>query len=152
MIAAGGFVQIITDVLEIPLDIIRAISAANLQNFIALLSAGNFVTAADASLIRDVVAAPNITYFAPDTPQALSKFSDAANSMTQEQISAFFAYHVVPGIMGYSSNLKDGMVLKSYQGSDLKITVLDGQIYVNSAKVLTTDLLIGNGVLHTIDG
>jgi uncharacterized surface protein with fasciclin (FAS1) repeats len=151
LICAGGFVQIINSVLEIPLGLIQSFSQLKLRNFIAMLNAGNFVRAEDSPLIRQVLAAPNMTYFAPNTPEALAAFSAAAKNMTGQQISDFFGYHVVPGIFGYSSNLKDGMRLKTVQGSELLVTVQEGQIYVNSAKIITSDYLIANGVLHTID-
>jgi len=41
--------------------------------------------------------------------------------------------------------------LKTQQGTDLTITLQDGDIYVNSAKVIKPDLIVANGVVHVID-
>lgn len=137
--------------LEIPLDLIQSLSEFKLTEFIALLNAGNFVKAEDSPLIRQVLAAPNLTYFAPNTAEALASFEEKFKTMNANDLSSFFGYHIVPGISGYSSNFQNGTRLKTIQGSEILVTVIEGQIYVNQAKLITIDYLVGNGVLHTID-
>lgn len=45
------------------------------------------------------------------------------------------------------------MNLTTLQGANLTIRVGDdGSKFVNGAKILETDFLVANGVLHTIDG
>ena len=41
--------------------------------------------------------------------------------------------------------------MKASNGINLTIHVQDGETYVNSAKVLSTDYIISNGVVHVID-
>lgn len=41
--------------------------------------------------------------------------------------------------------------MRTAQGSKVTITVQGNDTFVNQAKILKTDFLVGNGVLHTID-
>jgi uncharacterized surface protein with fasciclin (FAS1) repeats len=87
----------------------------------------------------------------PNTAEAIANFTALANSVTQDGLGAIFDYHVVPNFIGHSSDLQNGMVLQSVQGSDLYITVQGNETFVNQARVLQVDFLVANGVLHTID-
>jgi uncharacterized surface protein with fasciclin (FAS1) repeats len=40
---------------------------------------------------------------------------------------------------------------KTVNGQDLKLTVNDGTVMVNDAKVVKADVLASNGVIHVID-
>ena len=40
---------------------------------------------------------------------------------------------------------------QTVQGTNVKISVVDGNIMVGSAKVVATDVMCGNGVIHVID-
>lgn len=50
---------------------------------------------------------------------------------------------LVNGTVGYSSTLMNGM--------NLTITVSNGSVFVNSAKVVAPDVLVSNGVVLVID-
>lgn len=150
-ICTGGYLQIINSVLELPLNLIDSLSqSGDLSPFIAVLNAGGFVDQDESPVIKKLLGASDITYFAPNTPKALTTMNLAAKDMNEEERSAVFGYHLVPGLV-FSSDLKDGMKLKTLQGGELSVRVLDGVVYINAAKVLETDYLIGNGVLHTVD-
>lgn len=57
------------------------------------------------------------------------------------------------GFVGVSSDLTNMEVIRTVQGSNLTIFVgPDGSKYVNNVRIIATDYLINNGVLHTIDG
>jgi transforming growth factor-beta-induced protein len=59
-------------------------------------------------------------------------------------------YHVVSG--NYKvSDLKDGQVLTTVQGSTLKVTKNSGKTMINGATIETPDVLQSNGVAHVID-
>ena len=40
---------------------------------------------------------------------------------------------------------------KTVQGQDLNIEVKDGNVFVNGAKVIATDIETSNGVIHVLD-
>jgi uncharacterized surface protein with fasciclin (FAS1) repeats len=75
----------------------------------------------------------------PNTTEATANFTALANSVTQYELGVIFDYHVIPNFTGHSSDLQNGMVLQSVQGSDLYITVQGNETFVNQARVLQVD-------------
>ena len=71
--------------------------------------------------------------------------------MSQQAFFAWEEYHFVRGQVKYSTDLTDGLKLQTMQGEDVTITVLNGSIYVNAAKIIDPDYLITTGVLHLLD-
>jgi uncharacterized surface protein with fasciclin (FAS1) repeats len=57
---------------------------------------------------------------------------------------------VVVGIVGYSSLLSN-TTLTTVNGGNVTITVEDGSVFLNSAKVIIPNVLVANGVVHVID-
>jgi uncharacterized surface protein with fasciclin (FAS1) repeats len=52
----------------------------------------------------------------------------------------------------YSTDLINGTELPTFNGGKVLITVdEDGTIYANTAKVIGTDYLVFNGVMHILD-
>jgi uncharacterized surface protein with fasciclin (FAS1) repeats len=47
--------------------------------------------------------------------------------------------------------LTDGLSLKTTNGANLTIHVQGDKTYVNAARILSTDYIISNGVVHIID-
>jgi uncharacterized surface protein with fasciclin (FAS1) repeats len=93
---------------------------------------------------------PNLTIFAPNNA-ALQAIGSGLANLTTEQISSVLTYHVVPGILGYSSGLTNGTVLPTVNGTNLTVTINNGRVFVNNARVITPDVLVANGVVHVID-
>jgi transforming growth factor-beta-induced protein len=56
----------------------------------------------------------------------------------------------VPEVL-YSTNLTDKTQFETADKLPVTIHVKDGEIFVNNAKVMSTDYLTSNGVLHLID-
>ena len=50
-----------------------------------------------------------------------------------------------------SSDLKNGMSVKTVEGSDVKITIDSAGVMVDNAKVIKADIKASNGVVHVID-
>jgi uncharacterized surface protein with fasciclin (FAS1) repeats len=92
-----------------------------------------------------------MTFFVPNTAAALASFTNISTGLSAANLTALFDYHIVPGHVFYSSELANGTVLKTAQGDNITITRQGSDIYVNSAKVLVSDYLIVNGVIHTTD-
>jgi len=148
----GGIIQIINAVLTIPPGVVPlASSQPDLQFFNQFLNIGQYLSAAQVPNINPILQSTNVTYFVPNTAEAIANFTAVAKSVTQDELGAIFDYHVIPNFIGHSSDLQNGMVLQSVQGSDLLITVQGNETFVNQARVLQVDFLVANGVLHTID-
>jgi len=122
------------------------------------VSAGSFKTLAAAlgaaKLVDTLKGEGPFTVFAP-TDEAFAKLpAGTVESLlkpeNKDKLTAVLTYHVVPGKV----LAKDVVGLKSaktVQGSEVKISVVDGAVMIDGAKVLKTDILCKNGVIHVID-
>jgi len=68
--------------------------------------------------------------------------------MDKAKLTAVLTYHVVPGKV-LSKGVQAGKV-KTVQGSELTIGTTGG-VTVDSAKVVKTDIVADNGIIHVID-
>lgn len=103
------------------------------------------------SLVNSTSYAPDQTYFVPNSAIALA-FTLNASLETQQNFEELFGYHILSGTIAYSTSLTNGTQFKTLCGLPLVVTVLDdGTIYINSAKVLSSDYIVYNGVVHVID-
>lgn len=150
ILARGGFIQVISRVLELPSSLIPSISQSNLGLFAAILNAGDLLSEVESPFLVTVLRASDLTVFAPNTEQALKDMNSLMTGLNQTGRASAVGYHLVPKAL-YSGNLTDGMKLKTLAGQDLTVTVMEGEVYINSAKIITSNLLISNGVIHTID-
>ena len=118
------------------------------------ISAGNFgtlVTALKAAGLVDTLKGKGpFTVFAP-TDEAFAKIPKAnldALLADKAKLSGVLTYHVVSGRV-MAKDVKAGSV-KTVQGSALTISTKDG-VMVDGAKVIKTDIVTDNGVIHVID-
>ena len=68
----------------------------------------------------------------------------------KEALAKILTYHVVSGKV----TAKDVVELTeatTVQGQKVTISVRDGSVYVNGAKVIATDIMTSNGVIHVLD-
>lgn len=137
----GGVIHIIDRLLVIPESASNTLSAANLTSLRGALNATQLVETVDTT--------PNVTIFAPSNEAIQNVFSAFAN-LTTEQITDVLTYHVVSGL-GYSSGLENGTELTTLNGESLTVTIGEGGVFVNNARVIVSDVLIANGVVHVID-
>ncbi len=72
------------------------------------------------------------------------------NESQRDTLRSILTYHVVPGRV-LSSDLADGMVLRTVEGTDLRVTVDNDSVMVNGARVVRPDINASNGVIHAID-
>ena len=115
------------------------------------MNIGKYTTAVQAPIVTPVLATTDVTYFVPNTAEAIANFTELANLVSTDELGAIFDYHVIPNSILHSTELVDGMVVQTAQGSDIYITIQGGQVFVNSARVLQVDFLVANGILHTLD-
>ncbi|KAH6872672.1 hypothetical protein J4E91_001054 [Alternaria rosae] len=139
----GGVIHIIDRVLTLPENTADTLSAADL---VALRGAINAT-----QLFDTVNNTPDITIFAPNN-EAFQNIGSALSNLSTEDASSILTYHVVAeGGIGYSSTLQNGTTLTTANGEQLTITIGEGGIFVNNARVVASDILIANGVVHVID-
>ena len=92
------------------------------------------------------------TIFAP-TNEAFAKLpkgtvEDLLKPENKEKLTAILTYHVVAGKV-MAADVKAGKV-KTVQGGEIEIAT-EGGVTVNGAKVVKTDIVGKNGVIHVID-
>ena len=121
-----------------------AIAAGDFQTLVAALQAAG---------LEDTLKGDGpFTVFAP-TDAAFAKIpKDQLNALmaNKTQLTALLTYHVVPGKV-MSTNLKNGMMIKTVPGENLIISLANGGVMVNDAKVVQADIVSTNGVIHAID-
>lgn len=118
------------------------------------VAAGTFKTLATAlqaaGLVDTLKGQGPFTVFAP-TDEAFAKIPKAeldALLKDKAKLTAVLTYHVVPGKV-MAKDVKAGKV-KTVQGGELTVAT-SGGVSVDSAKVLKTDVVADNGVIHVID-
>jgi uncharacterized surface protein with fasciclin (FAS1) repeats len=118
------------------------------------VAAGNFKTLATAlqaaGLVDTLKGKGPFTVFAP-TDEAFAKVPKAqldALLADKAKLTAVLTYHVVPGTV-MAKDVKAGKV-KTVQGSELTVSTTGG-VMVDKAKVVKTDIVADNGVIHVID-
>ncbi|TAQ85349.1 hypothetical protein B7494_g6316 [Chlorociboria aeruginascens] len=145
-----GIIHIVNEVLSIPLATVTEITAARFEFLISILNLGGFLNT-NAVYVNEVLELPDVTYFLPNTAEALGNFTNIARNSSATALQAAFQYHIVPDFVGYSSLLTNGLSLKTAQGSNVTVTIQDGDMFINSAKVIASDYLVANGVVHVLD-
>jgi uncharacterized surface protein with fasciclin (FAS1) repeats len=120
------------------------------------VAAGSFNTLAtaltEAGLVETLKGEGPFTVFAP-TDEAFAALPDGtleALLNDKEKLTAVLTYHVVPGKVVAEEVVTKSSV-KSVQGGAIKVTNKYGTVKVNDAKVVKTDIMAKNGVIHVID-
>jgi uncharacterized surface protein with fasciclin (FAS1) repeats len=118
------------------------------------VAAGQFKTLATAleaaGLVQTLKGKGPFTVFAP-TDEAFAKIPKAdldALLKDKAKLTSVLTYHVVPGTV-MAKDVKAGKV-KTVQGSELTLATANG-VTVDAAKVVKTDIVADNGVIHVID-
>jgi uncharacterized surface protein with fasciclin (FAS1) repeats len=127
-------------------DIVALASGA--ENFKTLVAA---VKAA--GLAETLQGKGPFTVFAP-TDEAFAKLPAGTvegllKPENKDKLAAILKYHVVPGKF-LAADVKT-MEAKTAQGQSVKLKVSDTGVMVDNARVIQTDLLAENGVIHVID-
>jgi uncharacterized surface protein with fasciclin (FAS1) repeats len=121
-------------------------------------SAGSFSTLVKALQAADLVetlkGSGPFTVFAP-TDEAFANLpegtvDDLLKPENKEKLQAVLTYHVVPGkVMAEDAvNLTSA---KTVNGKDFKITKSGDDLMIDNAKVIKTDIIASNGIIHVID-
>jgi len=103
-------------------------------------SFGGNAVAAD--IVDTAVAAGSFT--------TLVKAVQAAGLKDPAKLKAVLTYHVVPGKVMAADVVKIKSA-KTVQGSSAKVTVMGGNVMIDKAHVIKTDIETDNGVIHVID-
>ncbi|MFW5718275.1 MAG: fasciclin domain-containing protein [Spirochaetota bacterium] len=111
------------------------------------------VTAVQAAGLEETLRGDGpFTVFAP-TDDAFAQLPAGTVSSLLDDIPTLtdiLLYHVV-GREAYASDVVGMSSATTAQGQPVAITMPDGNVYVNDAQVVTTDVQASNGVIHVVD-
>jgi len=148
-----------TAVLALLLGSTWMVTASEKQDIVdTAVAAGSFQTLAKAldaaGLVDTLKGKGPFTVFAP-TDEAFAKLpagtlEDLLKPENKDKLVAVLTYHVVPGAV-LASQVTKLKSAKTVNGQALTITTGGGTVMVDSAKVVKTDILCSNGVIHVID-
>merc|ERR1711977_641037 len=127
----GGVVHIIDAVLIVPQNISATAIESNLTAAVGALTR--------AELAQTVNDLQDVTIFVPDNT-AFDDIGNLIGNLTTDNLTDILTYHVVNGTVAYSTDLEN-----------TTISIIDDEVFVNSAKVTVADVLVANGVVHVID-
>jgi uncharacterized surface protein with fasciclin (FAS1) repeats len=129
------------------MDIVdTAVSAGSFKTLVAAVKA--------ADLVNTLKGPGPFTVFAP-TDEAFAKLPAGTletllKPENKAKLTAILTYHVVPGKVMAADVVKLRKA-KTVNGQELSVQVTNGSVTVDNAKVLKTDILCTNGVIHVID-
>jgi len=132
------------------MDIVdTAVAAGSFGTLVAALKA--------ADLINTLKSKGPYTVFAPTDEAfttALRSLNMSAEKLLEnkELLTKILTYHVIPGKVMASDvmALQEGTMVKTVEGSDIKVSKMNG-VMVDNAKVVKTDIVCSNGIIHVID-
>ena len=122
------------------------------------VAAGSFKTLAKALAAADLVGTLKgpgpFTVFAP-TDEAFAKLpagtlDNLLKAENKAMLVRVLTYHVLPGRVMAADVVKVSSA-KAVGGDALHITVTGGTVMVDNARVVRTDIVATNGVIHVID-
>ena len=122
------------------------------------VGAGSFktlVTAVQAAGLVDTLKGTGpFTVFAP-TDDAFAKLPAGTvegllKPENKAKLQAILTYHVVPGKV-MAADVANISTAKTVNGQSLAVSAKNGTVMVDNAKVVKTDIVASNGVIHVID-
>ena len=107
-----------------------------------------------AGLVETLKGPGPFTVFAP-TNAAFEKLpkgtlDDLLKPENKDKLTKILTYHVHAGDAIKSADVKT-MNLTTVNGKDLMVKATDGSVWINDARVIKTDVICTNGVIHWID-
>jgi len=121
--------------------------------FDTVVADGSFSTLAEAlkkaNFVDRLKGEGPITLFAPDN-EAFNKLDNSEMLADPGKLVDALSYHVVEGKLS-GEELKERDCSPTLNGKSLAIKVKHGELVVDNAKVVITDIECTNGVIHVID-
>lgn len=148
IMTSNGVIHVIDSVI-LPADkdiVDTAVAARSVNTLVAAVQA--------AGLVDALKGEGPLTVFAP-TDEAFSKLPQGTidnllKPENKDQLIAILTYHVVPGKV-MASDVVELSSAKTLNGKVAAVQVKGGQVMIDKANVVATDIETSNGVIHVID-
>lgn len=80
----------------------------------------------------------------------INSFEELTSDANKARLSEILTYHIIAG-KKMLRDFRHGQKLKTINGKDVDISVTDGDVSINGAKILSKDRQGSNGIIHSID-
>ncbi|MET0696478.1 MAG: fasciclin domain-containing protein [Acidimicrobiia bacterium] len=153
IVASNGVIHV-TDQVILPPSMSESAETGDIVE--TAQSAGGFTTllaaVEAAGLVETLKGEGPFTVFAPTDEAFEALDEETLNSLLAdpEALSQVLLYHVVPGQVT-ADQVVELESAETVEGGSVAIRVEDGQVFINDAQVIATDVLTSNGVIHVID-
>lgn len=77
-------------------------------------------------------------------------FEDLIKDGNKARLSDIITYHVIAG-KKMLRDFTNGQKLKTVNGKEVSVSVKDGEVSINGAKILAKNMQGSNGVVHSVD-
>ena len=81
---------------------------------------------------------------------AIPDFESLLKSTNTDKLSDILRGHVIAGKKMFR-DLRDGQVFKTLNGKDVLVSVKNGEVRINGARILSKDRQASNGVMHSLE-
>ncbi|KAI9163935.1 Fasciclin-like arabinogalactan protein [Paramyrothecium foliicola] len=139
----GGVIHVIDTVLTVP----ETPSSTALNTGLTALAGAVM----QANLMQAIDTMRDVTIFAPNNA-AFGAVASVVRNASPQDLSGVLAYHVIPTVQ-FSTALamSPNTMVRTLGGQNIAISVINGAVFVNSAKVVLADVITSNGVVHVLD-
>jgi uncharacterized surface protein with fasciclin (FAS1) repeats len=127
-----------TSIFTLPASLSATVQATGESTFASLANSANLTDAFDNI--------PYSTFFIP-SDEAFANANASPSAATANLLSG----HVIPNFVGYLPSLVNGSTLTTQAGSSVTVTVQGNNYYINDALIVSSNLILENGVAHVID-
>lgn len=128
-----------TSQFTLPVSLSVTVQATGESTFASLASSANLTDALDNL--------PYSTFFVPSN----EAFASAGASSPSAATASLLEGHVIPNFVGYLPSLVNGSTLTTQTGSLVTVTIQDSNYYIDGAMIISSNLILENGVAHVID-
>ena len=125
-----------------------AIADRNLSSLMKGLKAANLEETLNGIGPFTILAPVNLAFGNLNPPETFDNLVDQTNK--NSRLSEILTFHVITG-KKLVKDLRDGQKLPTVNGKEVGVTVKDGEVRINGAKILAKDRQGSNGVVHSID-
>jgi hypothetical protein len=130
---------VINSLFTVPLVLSSTAEATGQTTFVSLTDASNQTSVLDST--------PLITVFIPTN----DAFAAANISTAFNNTAALLSAHILPNFAGYLPSLINGSTYTTQDNTSITVSVQGEDYYVNNAKIVSSNLILDNGVAHVID-
>ncbi|KAK1586170.1 fasciclin domain-containing protein [Colletotrichum navitas] len=141
----GGLIQVVDSLMVTPARLETTARDAY-REFTSFL--GALYTA---DLVAEFAETKDVTIFAPRNA-AFQQVAGALSGMGKDALRRVLRYHLVPSVVAQASSLANATELDTaVAGKSVALTPSNNEIFVDSARVIQTNILVANGVIQMID-